>query len=75
MNRRAFLQLAGLVPVSALLRLPLYTPLEEGGQFVFDGVNGLTFLAEPQLREIASSAGIVRFRRLSFIERLLEGFK
>lgn len=79
MNRRTFLQIAGLFPFMAYLRFPVVVaaaPQAESGQFVFDGVNGLTFPADSviQHRE-PTRAGVVRFRRVSFLERILEVFK
>ena len=76
MNRRAFLHLLALLPFVRLPRLPeVARPRATSGQFVFDGVNGLTFPADALLRKTPTSARIVHFRWLSFFERLLEVIK
>jgi len=76
MNRRVFLQLLALLPFVRILRLPeAARPRATSGQFVFDGVNGLTFPADALPRKIPNAARIVNFRGLLFPERMLEVIK
>lgn len=82
MNRRTFLQLIGLLYIAPLLRLPIPELEPErydssGGQWVFDGVNGLTFpaVAGAPLRQTPSATKMRKFRALTFLERLFGGNK
>jgi len=81
MNRRAFLQLLGFLSIARFVTLPLPAAAEpydaSGGQWVFDGVNGLTFPAvSPVQRGCAPTAArVVRLRALTFLERVFGGVK
>ena len=83
MNRRTFLQ---LLVVGATAPLWYRSCVQVGGfdraagQFVFDGVNGLTFPATPAAlpapaRHRPNATQITRFRAWTFLEKLLEGHK
>ena len=78
MNRRTFLQFLALLPFVPSLHLPL-PELERydssGGQWVFDGVNGLTFPATiPVLhKQTPNATRVYNFRALTFFEQLFGG--
>jgi hypothetical protein len=76
MKRRAFLQLLALLPVMPLLRLPLpEVAHSDSTQFVFDGVNGLTFPATVTNGCLPMATRIMNLRALTFLERVLGGVK
>jgi len=74
-SRRLFLQLCAALAFAPVLHLPLPAAPPEpydssGGQWVFDGANGLTF---PALEVSPSAAKVQGFRAWTFLERLLGG--
>jgi len=73
MNRRTFLQFIALLPFVPYVDIA-QAPQTTSGQFVFDGVSGLTF-PNSELRNAATGMAIIKFRALSFFERLLEVIK
>jgi hypothetical protein len=76
MNRRTFLKLLVFLPFAQWLHLPLPIQSEpydsSGGQWVFDGVNGLTFPAGTTQKK-TTAATITNFRAVTFLERLFGG--
>jgi hypothetical protein len=77
MKRRTFLQLLAALPfLPHLYKHPAQAakPYDSsGGQWVFDGVNGLTFPVTTKQGCLPSALTIQNFRALSFLERLFGG--
>ena len=76
MKRRTFLQFLCALSVAPFLHLQIPTPPEpydsRGGQWVFDGVNGLKFPVGTTQKK-ATAARITNFRAVTFLERLFGG--
>jgi hypothetical protein len=75
MRRRTFLQLLAFLPCAPWLsktpaRAEAYD--SNAGQWVFDGVHGLTFPATTHKHAPVNAATIARFRAHSFFEQLWE---
>ena len=77
MKRRTFIQFLCALSIAQFLHLPLPTQAEpydsSGGQWVFDGVNGLTFPVDTTREKFANAARITNFRAVAFLERLFGG--
>jgi len=77
MKRRTFLQFLCALSVAPFLHLQIPTPAEpydsSGGQWVFDGVNGLIFPVETTQKKRTTAARITDFRAITFLERLFGG--
>jgi len=78
MNRRTFLQLLGFLSIAPVLdwQTTNAEPYDSsGGQWVFDGVGGLTFPATVTRRATSNAARVQGFHALTFLERLLGGIR
>jgi hypothetical protein len=77
MTRRTFLRLLLLLPFLPYIDTPYIQAAEpydsSGGQWVFDGVNGLTFPATTKRGCLPSALHARGFRALTFLERLFGG--
>jgi hypothetical protein len=77
MNRRTFLQLLLLAVAAPFVTLPTQAAAAPvAGQWVFDGVNGLTFPAVAPTRGcVPTATRVVNLRALTFLERLFGGIQ
>jgi len=81
MNRRTFIKFLALFPLAlryggAVSAMPTAADIPPvSGQFVFDGVNGLTFPASSAPGCLPTATRVVKLRALSLFERIFGGMK